>query len=128
MIDEEIVIMSERDDSEYDRQDWELELIEVVRAIDRGSKRYEPLPTKSDIDEWDIMRRFCDNVEDDRLSKHLLDTIRGRGAFRRFKDELDRNGMLDRWFDFKYEALRGQAVAWCIENDIPFTQPAKAKT
>ena len=50
----------------------------------------------------------------------MLLQIHGRGAFRRFKDELDRSGLLDRWYEFKRNALREQAIEWCTENDIPF--------
>jgi hypothetical protein len=57
--------------------------------------------------EWNIMRRYCDNVEDERLRQLLLQTTHARGAFRRFRDELDR-------------ALREHAIAWCAENEIPF--------
>jgi len=68
-------------------------------------------------------RRFCGIIEDERLGQRLADAIRGRGAFRRFKAEIDRNGLLDRWFDFKRSALREPAIAWCIENDITCRQP-----
>ena len=78
------------------------------------------LPSKWDVHEWELMRSFCDTVEDERMKGFLLRSIHGRGAFRRFKDELDRSGQLDRWFDFKRNALRNQAIEWCTENNIPF--------
>jgi len=118
-IGDEIVSLSERNEpSEW--RDWERELIEVLREVEKGSKRFVQLPYKSDVNEWDIMRRFCDTVGDDRVKELLLQAIHGRGAFRRFKDELDRSGLLDRWFDYKRSALRDQAIEWCTENDIRF--------
>jgi Uncharacterised protein family (UPF0158) len=67
-----------------------------------------------------IAGRFSNTVVDDQVKELLLRQIRGRGAFRRFKDELDRSGLLDRWYEFKRNALREQAIEWCTENDIPF--------
>ena len=118
-IDREIVILSERDEPD-EWADWQREMIEVVREVEKGSERYVQLPSQRDVHEWDIMRRFCDNVEDERLRQLLLHTIHGRGAFRRFKSELDREGLLDRWFDFKRNDLREKVIAWCLENDIPY--------
>jgi hypothetical protein len=117
-IDENMVPFSGRDEPD-ELADWERELIEIPREYESGSKRYVKLPSKWDIHEWEIMRRFCDTVEDERVRELLLRAIHGRGAFRRFRNELDRD-LLDRWFDFKRSALREQAIAWCIANEIPF--------
>jgi hypothetical protein len=70
------------------------------------------------------MRQFCETVTDDRVRALLLQAIHGRGAFRRFKDDLDRRGLLQRWFDFKRNALRELAIEWCEGNDIPFEDGA----
>lgn len=115
----EIVSLSEHDET-YEWRDWERELIDVLHEVDNGSKRYLQLPSTRDVHEWDIMRRFYETVGDDQVKELLLRTIHGRGAFRRFKDELDRSGLLDRWFDFKRNALSEQAMEWCIKNGIPF--------
>jgi hypothetical protein len=121
-IDDEIASLSENDEPDA-WHDWERELIEVLREAEEGSKRYVQLPSKWDVHEWEIMSRFCDIVEDERLRQLLVNAIRGRGAFRRFKDELERNSLLDRWFDFKRDVLRELAIAWCIENDVQLNQP-----
>jgi hypothetical protein len=118
-IGDEIASLSERDEPD-EWADWERELIEVLREVEKGSKRYVQLPSTWDVYEWDIMRRFSNTVGDHRVKELLLLQIHGRGAFRRFKDELDRSGLLDRWYEFKRNALREQAIEWCTENDIPF--------
>ena len=116
LIGEEIASQSKRDAPD-EWSDWETELIEVVRAVDEGSKRYVQLPRTND---WQIMRGFCDSVEGDTVREPLLQAIHGRSAFRRFKDELRRNGMLEPWFAFKRNALREVAIEWCTENEIVF--------
>jgi hypothetical protein len=118
-IEAEIAALSERNEP-VEWRDWERERIEILREIENGSQRYVQLPSQQDVHEWDIMRRFCDTVGDD-LAERLLRAIRGRGAFRRFKDELDRRGLLDRWFAFRRDALREIAIEWCSENDIPIS-------
>ena len=110
---------SERDEPAAWR-DWEGELIEIHRCIEEGSIRYLQLPSIWEVHEWEIMRRFSDALENEQPKELLLRQLHGRGAFRRFKEQLDRSGLLDRWFDFKRNALREHAVEWCKENDIPF--------
>ncbi len=118
-IDPETARRSEQDEPE-EWKDWQREDIEVLREIQKGSKRYVRLPSERDVHEWDIMRRFCDTVGDDRQSDRLVGALRGSGAFRRFKSELDRSGLFDRWIAFKRDALRELAIEWCEENNIPF--------
>jgi hypothetical protein len=59
------------------------------------------------------MRKFIDTLSDPRLAERLNDAIRGRGAFRRFKDVL--SGFPDEfteWHTFADERQRGRARAW----------------
>ncbi len=47
------------------------------------------------------MARFCSDLDDDSQREALLDAIRGRGAFRRFKDLVHRYGIQQQWYDFR---------------------------
>lgn len=59
------------------------------------------------------MERFIASVEDPGRAERLAIAIRGRGAFRRFKDELARwPGELERWHAFSEERQRGRARSW----------------
>lgn len=59
------------------------------------------------------MERFIASVEDPGRAERLAIAIRGRGAFRRFKDELARwPGELERWHTFSEERQRGRARSW----------------
>jgi hypothetical protein len=44
--------------------------------------------------------------------------IEGRGAFRRFKDEVGRSGLLDRWYPYSDDRQRGRAREWLAAEDI----------
>ena len=69
-----------------------------------------------------IMERFCLSVDDEDMRDDLCDAIRGRGAFRRFKDRMQLYGLADDWYRYQDEALREIAIAWCEEHGIPYTE------
>lgn len=78
------------------------------------------LPSRFDIHEWDIMRRFALSVKNGRKQEQLLNAIHGSGAFRYFKDTVHRFGMADEWYRFRDHALEEIAVEWLEAEGIPF--------
>ena len=77
-----------------DYPEWQQEILQkTVEVLD--SEAYAPLPGKFAIHEYAIMQRFCFAVEDFGLRRELQHQIHGAGAFRRFKDTLNRHNMLD---------------------------------
>jgi Uncharacterised protein family (UPF0158) len=59
------------------------------------------------------MELFIASVEQPDRAERLAIAIRGRGAFRRFKDELARSpGELERWYALLEEPQRGRARSW----------------
>ena len=59
------------------------------------------------------MERFIASVKEAGRAECLAIAIRGRGAFRRFKDELARwPGELERWHAFSEDRQRGRARSW----------------
>jgi Uncharacterised protein family (UPF0158) len=59
------------------------------------------------------MESFIASVEDPGRAERLARAIAGRGAFRRFKDELARwPGELERWSALSEERQRGRARSW----------------
>jgi len=45
-----------------------------------------------------------------------------RGAYARYKDLLDENGLLKEWYDFENERERRAILEWCRENGIEITE------
>ena len=41
-----------------------------------------------------------------------------RGAYARFKDLLERRGLLQRWYEYESDAEREALKVWCQENGI----------
>jgi hypothetical protein len=60
-------------------------------------------------------------------SDEVRDFFRKRGAYSRFKDLLDRCGMLERWYQYEAEAVEEALREWAEDNDIQ-VEPAIPKT
>jgi Uncharacterised protein family (UPF0158) len=100
---------------------WQHDNIRIAQAI-LETEDYLPLPDRFEINEYQIMERFCLSVEDADIQGDLCDAIRGRGAFRRFKDRVQAYGMAEAWYQYRDTAIREIAVAWCEEHGIAYTE------
>ncbi len=103
-----------------DFPDWEQELIIIAKEIIAETGDYIRLPSKFDINEYGIMDDFCWSLEDSDKRETLCDLIKGRGAFRRFKDAIQNYGIENDWYKYRDNALREFAIEWCQENGIEF--------
>ncbi len=99
-----------------------LRIREVLTA-----ERWLSLPTRFDIHEWAIMDEFARAAEDPAASDELLIAIRGRGAFRAFKDAVHRRGIQEDWYRYLAAAiadiagarLDGHGIAYARDIDTP---------
>jgi hypothetical protein len=105
------------DDEEPDFPEWQRHEWEAARRI-VFSGRFQKLPTKHDVHEWEIMRDFADSLEPGPVQEDLLHAIHGPGAFRNFKYNLRRHGIEKAWYAFETAALREIAIEWCEEHGI----------
>ncbi|MFB9688201.1 UPF0158 family protein [Amycolatopsis plumensis] len=66
------------------------------------------------------MADFADGISDDQAGRRLARAIRGRGAFRRFKDELHEEypELLPAWHEFSDLRARRRAVEWLAGNTL----------
>jgi len=123
---DEDLCAAEDGESLDDHAQWEQENIQSAKEILSDSHdAYLALPTKFDVNEYRIMERFCFSVKDEEISEALYNAIRGRGAFRMFKDCIYRFGIADDWYKYRGEALKGIAVDWCMANDIAYEDDLK---
>jgi hypothetical protein len=109
------------DSSDEDLEDypeWERELIESAIDVEENYENYIALPSKFEIDEYNIMVDFCDSLEDNRIANQLSNALNGRGAFRRFKDTAINLDVEDDWYEFQEKAYKKIALDWCNENKI----------
>jgi Uncharacterised protein family (UPF0158) len=90
--------------------------------------------TPVDLDELDLlcidplsshvwyqdMADFADLISDERAGRRLARAIRGKGAFRRFKDELHEEypDLLPAWYAFRDTRAHRRAVEWLADNSL----------
>lgn len=102
-----------------DLPDWQIEMLPKLREILFGEE-WIALPTKFDIHEWEIMRKFADSVDDETLGSRLHHTIRGKGAFRMFRSTVEDAGLREEWYGFKRQVLRQIAKDALDQHRIPY--------
>ena len=99
--------------------EWQQEMIPKLREI-RESDDFIPLPSQFEIHEYRIMENFIHSLDDGSVKDDLFQAIRGRGAFRMFKDRIIRHGVRDDWFAFKKQALKNIAIDFLDSEGIPW--------
>jgi len=103
--------------------EWQHDAIKLAKEILETDNLID-LPGKFDINEYGIMERFCQTINDDTRKEEMYFSIKGRGAFRMFKHNIHKFGIVDDWYKFRDEALKQIAIEWCEENGILFlTKP-----
>src|SRR5207302_995496 len=118
---------AEEDEDPDDYPEWQRESILKAKEI-MDSPDWIELPTKEDIDDYAIMEEFCYSIADAELSDRLLRTIRGSGAFSRFRGALEALDMRQEWYDFRAAELEKIAVEWLEVNQIAYTREAESST
>ncbi|MCD8086828.1 MAG: UPF0158 family protein [Clostridiales bacterium] len=93
---------------------------ELEALIESSENRFYRLPTKYDIHEYGIMRDFVDDLPTGAIQNQLASAIRGRGAFRRFRNILSHYGMEQQWYDYRAEAYRQIAIRWCRDEGFDY--------
>jgi len=78
-----------------------------------NSDRYLPVPDKRDLDlgnqlAFDFAKQYLEQHYDD-----VRDMFRRQGAYRRFKDLLERKDMLEKWYAYSDEQAAKALAEWC---------------
>ena len=95
---------------------------EVLAAeIENDPKRFLRFPTKYEIHEYRIMENFIEQLSPGKVQSDLSYSIRGKGAFRRFKESIRYHGLEQQWYDYLEKAYRDIAVRWCTEEGLAYS-------
>jgi hypothetical protein len=121
MITDEVWSAAEDDELISEYPEWQRELILKAREIQRTDHFIE-LPRESEIDSYEVMERFCEQYPNQRISEKLSAAIKGKGAFRRFKDLISDLGIQDEWNRFEHRSFESLAIEWLEAEEIPFTR------
>lgn len=80
------------------------------------------LPDHRAVNDYGNMERFIEYEVKGEAQEWLRNSIRGRGAFRRFRGTLERFLLTDDWYDYLFECHRNTAIDWCEANGIVYTE------
>ena len=109
-----------------DVPDWQKDEVEIARAIVADSgKRFVTPPDKYEFHEYRQMERFIGTVRSAGAADQLWRAIKGKGAFRHFKDTADRLGLLKQWFQYRNDAAKEFVVDWAEDNNVPYEDDVK---
>ena len=86
--------------------------------IEVNWKDYILLPTQYDIHEYRIMQDFAMECPYEQMREKMLASLRGNGAFRRFKDTIFYLGIREDWFAYRDKRFREIAERWCMDNKL----------
>ena len=66
------------------------------------------------------MADFADGISDEHAGRRLARAIQGKGAFRRFKDQLheEHPGLMQAWYAFRDARAARRAVQWLADNSL----------
>ena len=111
-------LMSIAEDESDTCPDWQKDEIKIVKAYLENPDDYLALPSQHDVNEYEMMEDFASNQADEKIAGQLLISLRGQGAFRRFKDNVNLLDIEKEWYKFRDEKYKQFALEWCEENDI----------
>jgi len=80
---------------------------------------YLPIPDKYELDLGQrLVHKFIATELPD-CSDKVYQIFRKRGAYSRYKDLLEREGALDKWYEYEAESTKQALREWCQANAIP---------
>ena len=96
------------------------EEIGIAKAVVADSgERFVEAPGKFEFHEYRQMERFIGTVEDSAAAEELWRAIKGKGAFRYFKDTARRLGLLQQWYQYRDSAMKEFVRDWAEAHQIP---------
>ena len=90
--------------------------------MENEPERFLRFPTKYEIRQYRIMEDFIDQIPPGKAQEELAYAIRGKDAFRRFKQSVRFHGLEQRWYDYLAQAYREFAIRWCAEEGLEYTE------
>jgi predicted nucleotidyltransferase len=99
---------------------WQKDALLEADRVEQGyGSRYIGVPQGEPSEGYEDMEDFILTVQDERLQDRLWAAIRGRGAFRRFKDVLYAHpAEQERWYAYKERRLEERVIMWLAEEGI----------
>ncbi len=117
---EEEINAAENQDPIEEYPECQRDNIKKAREFIDREEDFLSLPSKYDIHEYQIIEDFCHSVRDREIADALYNTIKGKGAFRRFRDAIQRFELDDEWHKYRERAIKQISIDWCKANGIKY--------
>ena len=122
MIDDEARHWAEDGLDVRDAPQWMKVQIDQVKAIEEDfNKDYYRLPNKFEIDEKDMMRRFAHRISNVATSRDVMQSIKGRDGYRKFRKVITDHDLLDQWYGFRKQCFKEMAISWCQRHGLDYS-------
>jgi len=106
-----------------DLPEWQRESVELAEKIMYSSTDdFIRLPNKHDLNEYRVMEHFIMSLELGQMRDELWNAIEGKGAFRRFKNQVNFHGLDREWYKYRDEAFMKFAKEWCKSCNIEYKE------
>jgi hypothetical protein len=120
LLNEDIKYVLDNEEDLADQEDWMQEVIQKFREIEDTDDCLR-LPDRFEIHEYRIMEGFIETITDYRIQQELLYAIKGKGAFRNFRDRVRRRGIEQKWYDYRDKEFREIAIHWLEAHNLAYT-------
>ncbi|NMD72893.1 hypothetical protein HHO41_22005 [Bacillus sp. DNRA2] len=116
----EALSMAEEGEEVENLSDWQQDDVETAIDIIENFDAYVSLPTSFEINEYKMIEGFCFSLSDNNKRDMLLNSIKGKGAFRRFRDNVNRLGIERQWYEYRDNCYKEIARELCESNNIGY--------
>lgn len=97
--------------------DWQREMMLEARDIIENEKKYINLEIY-EVNDYNMMEKFCLEIKDPTVNRDFLHAIKGKGAFRRFRNLLDEMDLADNWYHYRDVTYKQIAKRICTREDL----------
>ena len=128
----EIILVADEDiravesgDDISEHADWYKETIASTKMFLENEDQYLELPTTYELNEYQIMENFVCSIPAEEQREKMLNLIRGKGAFYRFKQGIERFLLKEQWYKYRDAEITKFAEEWCKENNLQYENELK---
>lgn len=101
--------------------EWDKESLKRLKALMKDSGDIVSIPQDGFLDAYELMESFAYSIPGPYQDK-LLDALQGKGAFRRFRDTVNRLNIAEHWYTYRDSRLRREIRTWCDVMGIDWTK------
>lgn len=121
-VSQEVLTIADDEEEYGELPEWQQDELEMAKAIVFTINEYESLPSDFDINEYSMMEDFCDSLSNEQNRDILINSIYGRGAFRRFKDKVHHLEISDQWYAFRDQKYTEIAIEFYESKNLDYTE------